>query len=120
MEGKRGPPSRAPALKWRSASLCRLFLVLQLEDLPLSLGELHLHLGGLLQVFLELAAQVFRRLHLFEVLVGDVQRAQHGAVHQGDLGFVQHLLDLGVHMGGHLFHVPGVLGSHQGIALPGD
>ena len=100
MRGRRSaepPPRDGPSRHY--------FFVLQLEDLPLGLGELQLHLGGLLQVLLELAAQVLGGLHLLEVLVGDVDRGQHGAVHQGDLGAVQHLLHLGVHMAAATFSV---------------
>ena len=104
----------------KAARSALFLLVLQLEDLPLGLGQLQLHLGGLLQVLLELAAQILGGLHLLEVLVGNVDRRQDGPIHQGHMGSAQNLLHLGVHVGGHLLGVARLLGAHQRILLSGD
>ena len=96
-----------------------LAALLGLEQLPLQVRHLCLGLSSLVQIALDLAAQIFCRLLAFQQLVGQIYCGQHRCIHPGDLAS-QQLAHFFIHQPGHLLHVAGCLISHQRIFLIAD
>ena len=116
-----------PFLKFHRAEreiplrLARLsFVILELEDLTLGLGQLHFQLGVLVQALLDLAAQILTGLLLLEKLVGDVHGGQHRGVGPAQAGPVHHVPHLTVHQGGTALHIVLALLGHHGVLLTRD
>ena len=94
--------------------------LLQAEDLPLQLAGLGLGLGGLVQIALDLAAQLLRRGLLLEELVRDVGGGEDGGVRPPHPGAGEDGLHLLADVAAHPLHVGGGLLRHEGVILPAD
>ncbi len=90
-------------------------MILQTEDLALELGDLVLGAVGIVQIALELAAEIFRILLGLHQLIREIQCGEHGCIGAADLGSAEGLAHLVIHILAHLLHVGGGFVCQQGV-----
>ena len=115
-----GPPPRPPRRAGCYGLIDGSLVVLQLEDLPLGLGQLHFQSGILVQTVLDLAAEVFTGLLLLEELIRNIHGRQHRRIGAAQMPAVHHAPHLGVHQFGTALDIALCLLGHHGVLLTRD